>query len=195
MDVFWRPWTDAGVEHLRLRLGFDGADSLETDGLIVRATPATTLRFLYRIRCDASGRVRNLQGRMLEGDVPALELRGDGHGRWTTSDGEPVAGLDRCLDVDISITPFTNTLPIRRLRLAAGASAEIDVVYLQPPEMRPQAARQRYTLLRPAAGERGAIWRYEGLGTGFSTELEVDEHGLVLDYPGLWRRVPPAGGV
>ena len=43
--------------------------------------------------------------------------------------------------------------------------------------------RQRYTRL----GERD--WRFESLETGYDVELEVDEHGLVLDYPDEFRRL------
>lgn len=188
-DVFWKPWTVAGLEHLRLRLG--PADALDADGVILRAMPAGTLRFGYHIRCDETGRTRSLRAWMLDGDAP-LDLRGDGQGCWTSEDGRPVPALDGCLDVDIALTPFTNTLPIRRLGLRAGASADIGVVYLQPPVMTVQPARQRYTLLRAGGGARPSLWRYEGLDTGFTTELEVDPDGLVLDYPGIWRRVPPA---
>jgi hypothetical protein len=54
----------------------------------------------------------------------------------------------------------------------------------QPGQLPPQA----YTRL---ADQR---YRYESLdGSGFSAELAVDADGLVLDYPGLFRRVPVSG--
>jgi hypothetical protein len=42
--------------------------------------------------------------------------------------------------------------------------------------------RQRYTRLSLTH------WRYED-ESGFTADLEVDEHGLVLDYPGLFHRL------
>jgi len=47
---------------------------------------------------------------------------------------------------------------------------------------------QRYTCLE--RGDDGSLYRYEGLGTGFVTNLPVDPDGLVLDYPDIFRRVP-----
>ena len=41
---------------------------------------------------------------------------------------------------------------------------------------------QRYTRL----AER--TYRFESLGGGFVRDIEVDEHGLVVTYPGLFRR-------
>jgi hypothetical protein len=88
------------------------------------------------------------------------------------------------LDVDLAFTPFTNTLPIRRLGLKDGESADIVVAYLQVPELTPIPDAQRYTCL--AAGKR---YRFESLDTDFSREIDIDAHGLVTTYPGMFRRV------
>jgi hypothetical protein len=40
-----------------------------------------------------------------------------------------------CENVDVSETPFTNTLPIRRLGLTSGESAEIRVAYFDATEL------------------------------------------------------------
>jgi hypothetical protein len=42
---------------------------------------------------------------------------------------------------------------------------------------------QRYTC--PKEGE---LYRYESLESDFMADLRVDADGLVLDYPGLFRR-------
>jgi hypothetical protein len=89
--------------------------------------------------------------------------------------------------VDLLPTPFTNTLPIRRLRLAVGDSREILVAYVTVPGLELSAARQRYTRLEPRDGRD--VYRFEGLGSGFVAEVTVDAEGLVVDYPGLFRRV------
>ena len=49
--------------------------------------------------------------------------------------------------------------------------------------------RQRYTCLE--ARPDGGLYRYEGFSTGFVADLPVDADGLVLDYPGVFRRVRP----
>ena len=89
------------------------------------------------------------------------------------------------MDVDITATPFTNTLPIRRLGLGAGAAADITTVYITVPDLTITTDPQRYTCLEP---NRSYI--YESRDSDFRRQIETDERGLVLTYPGLFRRVP-----
>ena len=97
--------------------------------------------------------------------------------------------LDGCEYVDISDTPFTNTLPIRRLGLASGESAVISVAYFDGAELQPWPELQRYTCLQQDSD--GGLYRFESLDGGFTADLPVDADGLVFDYPGLFRRVLP----
>ena len=85
------------------------------------------------------------------------------------------------MDVDLSYTPATNTLPIRRLGLAVGEEAQIEVAWLVWPELEVRPARQAYSRL--------AQDRYLYKQGDFEAELVVDEHGLVLEYERLWRAV------
>jgi hypothetical protein len=87
------------------------------------------------------------------------------------------------VDVDLPITPFTNTLPIRRLGLRAGEHAEIPVVYVHSPALTLEVDRQIYTCLAPLHR-----YHYAAADGSFSREIEVDARGLVLTYPGLFRR-------
>ena len=101
--------------------------------------------------------------------------------------GHPLPDLQGCIDVYIRVTPATNTLPIRRLGLAVGDSRDIAVAYVPLPQgagdLRPRRVMQRYTRL-----DGPGRYRYEGLDSGFVAEIEVDAAGLVLDYPGVFRR-------
>jgi len=86
-----------------------------------------------------------------------------------------------CVDVDLSFTPATNTLPIRRLELDVGEEAEIHVAWLVWPELEVERVLQRYTRL--------AEDRYRFAQAEFAAELVVDPRGLVLEYEGLWRAI------
>jgi uncharacterized protein len=92
--------------------------------------------------------------------------------------------LEDCVDVDLSFTPATNTLPIRRLGLGVGEEREIAVAWLVWPELRVERAVQRYARL----GED----RYRYTQDDFEADLTVGEHGLVLEYEGLWKAVAVA---
>lgn len=89
--------------------------------------------------------------------------------------------FDGCADIDISVTPMTNSLPIRRLGLDTGESQGILVVYVDVLERKVEAMPQAYT--------RTGIWRYEYKNEDYSRrgELLTDEDGLVVNYPGLFR--------
>ena len=117
---------------------------------------------------------------------PVPELLADGEGHWKGRGAESVPELDGCIDVDISATPFTNTLPIRRLGLEPGKSTDVEVAYIRVPELLVGPERQRYGCLE--AQVEGGLYRLEALPSGFTAELPVDADGLVIDYPGLFRR-------
>lgn len=171
------------LEHLRLAA--DGG-VVVADGVIVGIREGRPLRARYEVRCDGGWRVRSVRVAMLASE-PFVGLISDGKGDWTTLAGEAVPELVGCVDVDISATPFTNTLPIRRLGLAPGESADTKVVYVGVDEMRAWAEPQRYTCLERSAD--GGLYRFEALDGGFEAKLPVDADGLVLDYPDLFRRV------
>ncbi len=98
---------------------------------------------------------------------------------WSGKERPPE--FEDCVDVDLSFTPSTNTLPIRRLRLEVGEEAEIAVAWLVWPELRVRRVLQRYARL--------AEDRYRYTQADFQAELHVDEQGLVLEYEGLWKAV------
>lgn len=115
-------------------------------------------------------------------DEPDLWLGTDGSGRWGEMNGAHRPDLDGCVDIDLACTPFTNTLPIRRLPLRVGDSAELIVAYIDVETLDVRPDRQRYTRLDSHR------WRFEQFDTGFTEEIEVDEFGLVVDYPSLFTR-------
>lgn len=96
--------------------------------------------------------------------------------------------LAGCIDIDLSVTPSTNTLPIRRLNLAVGESAEVTAAWVRFPALVVQPLRQRYTRLAPDR------YLYESLESDFTAELTVDDLGLVTHYPGGWELWTPERG-
>lgn len=186
-NVYWRPSDEPGLEHLRLTVASGGARAL---GLILRKVADAHLRCRYELETDAAWRVRRLEVSLDTGEAPArrLALEADGAGAWRV-DGKPRPGLDGCLDLDLQITPFTNTLPIRRLALAGGEGADIRVAYVPVPGLEVHPVEQCYTCLDPL-GSHGGRYRYQG-PREFEADLAVDADGLVLDYPGLFARVWP----
>ena len=183
-EVIWVPWEGPGLEHLRLVTSDGGAVA---NGLVIGLEAGRPFRIGYEIRCDGRWRVREVRAEAPDLERPVLELLADGEGYWKRRGGEPMPELDGCIDVDISATPFTNTLPIRRLGLKLGESEELMVTYVRVPELLVGPERQRYGCLEEQTD--GGLYRFEAQPSGFTAELPVDADGLVIDYPGLFRRV------
>jgi hypothetical protein len=160
---------------------------VEANGLVIGLEAGRPFRIGYEIRCDERWRVREVRVAAPDSGRPVLELLADGEGHWKRRGGESISELDGCIDVDISATPFTNTLPIRRLGLEPGESEELMVTYVRVPELLVGPERQRYGCLEAQAD--GGLYRFEALPSGFTAKLPVDADGLVIDYPGLFRRV------
>jgi uncharacterized protein len=161
-------------------------DGVVANGLVISLEAGRPFRISYEIRCDGRWRVREVRVSTPDSERPVIELLADGEGRWNGRGGEPVPELDGCIDVDISATPFTNTLPIRRLGLESGESEELMITYVRVPELLVGPERQRYGCLETQTD--GGLYRFEALPSGFTAELPVDAEGLVIDYPGLFRR-------
>ncbi|REC49518.1 putative glycolipid-binding domain-containing protein [Chryseobacterium pennipullorum] len=85
--------------------------------------------------------------------------------------------------IDISVTPFTNTLPINHLKLTENRPQKINVIYIDVLHHHFKPAVQRYTCL--ATG----TYLYENVETDFKSEILVDDIGLVISYPGLFERI------
>lgn len=168
---------EAGLEHCEIRVDAEG---LSVASVVAGTIEGARFGLSYTLSVDAAWRVRAAELRATSGRV--LRLGRDGE-RWTVN-GAPDPALDGCVDLDIRATPFTNTLPIRRLALSPGQSAEFAVVYVSVPDLTVEPSRQRYTRIG------AATYRFESLEDGFTADLPVDPDGLVIDYPGLFRRLP-----
>ncbi len=180
LEVLWRQLVEAGSEHLVLNMD----DGIHADSLSVGEIDSTAYRIHYQLDCDARWNVQRLQIEDLLANHTVTLVRGKDN-RWSDDENHALEALDGCVDVDIMITPFTNTLPIQRLKLKTGQSREISVVYIGLPGLIVSKFEQRYTCL--AKSPEGSVYRYESLKSGFTAELKVDVDGLVVDYPDIFR--------
>jgi hypothetical protein len=186
MRLVWVPEDEPGIEDVRV--AHDPRSVTDFSSTVIRLWEGQPLRVAYHMVCDAQWHVRRLVAASLGEAVGERNIRlfSDGTGNWHDDKGQPLDTLQGCIDVDIMLTPLTNTLPIRRLQLAPGESREISVVYIAAPDLSIRPFRQRYTRL-----DDGQRYRYESLDSGFTADLLVDDDGIVIDYPGIWRRVWP----
>jgi uncharacterized protein len=152
-------------------------------GTVLAIHEGGPLRVDYRIECDVEWRTRFVHvDQSRAGKRIELYLTQDRPGHWlknTTEDGS----LAGCTDVDLGITPSTNTLPIRRLAMPVGSRSEIHAARVCFPELDVSRAAQSYRRV----SERGFI--YESLQSGFKAPITMDKDGLVQEYGEVWKQV------
>ena len=178
-EILWEQLLGKGLEHLILQQGA----RIEAEGLIVGMLKDAAYRIQYQIVCDEKWNTQTVSAKDLLNDKEfTLTRSGD---EWLDEQNRVIEVLHGCSDVDIQVTPFTNTLPIKRLNLKQNESKEIAVVYVSVPELNLSKFEQRYTCL--SKDKDGGVYKYESLISGFTSELKVDADGLVVDYPGIFR--------
>ncbi len=114
--------------------------------------------------------------------VNALSFANDGNGNWTFNN-KPVPEFAGCMDVDISVTPFTNTLPINRLKLNINDCQQIKVVYINLPSEELHVMEQRYTKISDLE------YLYQNVTSKFEALISTDKNGIVINYPGIFERI------
>jgi hypothetical protein len=174
----WATEQGGGLEHVELEAGEAGVTA---EGVLIGPAGGRLFACSYLLRCDEQWRVRSLDVHVA--GKGRVSLRADGAGNWSEADGTPLPALQGCMDVDLSGSPFTNTLPIRRLGDALQARQEIRVAYVDLPKLDVQPVAQAYTRVTPDRV------RFESLSRPFAADLDVDGEGLVLRYEGLFTRV------
>jgi hypothetical protein len=184
----WTPtWNEerkgVGLEHLLL--AERAADSV----VLAFDEEEGPFRLTYRLTWDDAWRLREADLAVLtERGTRSLGLRSDGRGHWRDGEGRALDELDGCVDVDIWPTPFTNSFPIRREPMAVGERRLFLMAWVSAPALTVRPQPQAYTRLADR------LYVFESLdGSSFTATLPVDEDGVVLDYPDLFRRVRVSG--
>ena len=116
------------------------------------------------------------------GDLDAA-LTASGHAGAGLPGTEDPDSLYGAFDVDLTGSPLTNTLPIRRLGLLKaepGVAHRVSVAWVLLPSLEVVQADQIYTALGDG--------RVRFANETFSADLVVDDDGFVVEYPGLAER-------
>jgi len=172
----WRPEEGEGLEHLVLRA--------TPSGYSVRSNViGPSFAVSYAIDLDKTWRVLGFTVDSVDGRI--REYRSIAPGRWEDGQGNKLPVFDGCIDIDLSFTCFTNSLPVRRTEFAQGQARDFAMLWMPSDTLDPFVDGQRYTCREP-----GRRFRYEATDGTFEAEVTFDDYGLVTDYPGLFRRVP-----
>ncbi|MFH0515960.1 putative glycolipid-binding domain-containing protein [Streptomyces sp. M41] len=176
--VTWTVSESRGVETSWVELG---GDVLKGHGRAVGTVPQPYW-ISYELDTADGFVTRRLKVTAESADgVRTLDLRHDGSGRWTAN-GEAVPGVAGALDCDLGLCPLTNTMPVLRHGLhRAPGERDFLMAWVSVPDLSVLPSPQTYTHLAP-----GRIGFVSG---DFRSDIEFDDDGLVLDYPGLAARL------
>jgi hypothetical protein len=181
--VIWAGTDAWRAEEARLELGADG---VRAEGTQIGVDPSS-YRLTYALDASAGWVTRRLAVRIAgaAGAERSLLLEHDGAGAWRV-DGVDVAALDGALDCDLSFSPLTNLMPVRRCALHERAGVEdFLMAWVDVPSLAVVSYRQRYAHLAPGRVRFTSLQHHEG----FAADLELEADGLVERYPGLAERV------
>jgi hypothetical protein len=183
--VAWA-WTDRpGLETLRLVRTATGTTA---EGSVLVVLDGTPISARYSVEHDAAWRFRQASIETdRAGSRRTVDIRRDRGGQWTV-DGVPRPDLDGCDDLDLAVTPYTNTPALASQPLAEGQSRRLRVAWLQVPGLDIRVVDQEYTRLGSIGPDaKVARYRYHNPDSGFVGELTLGADGLVVDY-GPWVR-------
>jgi len=194
--VAWVKDDPFGVEFAEIALA---RQHLSADGVAIGAGPIpyrldyileTAPGFVTsRLRVSSRG----------EGWRRTLDLRRSAAGVWSVIANEegdldlPSAGgdpltLTGSLDCDLGLSPVTNLMPVlRHDLLSGGGPVELTTAWVSVPDLSVRLDRQRYAFLR--AGSDHRVIRYEATDGTFAADITLDTDGIVIDYPGIARRL------
>jgi hypothetical protein len=178
-QILWRSLSVPGHD----ACGLWGTESgWRLEGTAIFVFEGQPCHLAYEVECDVTWRTRSAKVTGYAGtravEMTIVAMPGE---RWR------VNGTDRpesagCVDVDLSFTPATNLIAIRRLALDIGQASEAPAAWLRFPELTLERLEQWYHRVAVDA------YDYRSPRTGYAARLRVSDGGFVTHYPGLWEQ-------
>ncbi|CAM2980672.1 putative glycolipid-binding domain-containing protein [Skermania piniformis] len=179
----WRAPNAPRMESVRVQVN---GQRIKASGRIIGADCPDHAAFSasYDLVTTESGVTQRLSLRTsVAGGERFISINRDGEGYWMIDTGasHQRSAFDGALDVDVVLSPFFNTLPIRRYRLhEAAEQREVPVVYVTMPDLAVHQASLTYSPTVGGLQVRSPV--SEALVT-------VDADGFIRDYAGLAERI------
>ncbi|MBV9287346.1 MAG: putative glycolipid-binding domain-containing protein [Hyphomicrobiales bacterium] len=178
MNVLWRRLDRPGHDAAFLRQQRDGWRLTGAAVFLHGSGPACVA---YDVETDASWIARNGRITGFIGDRPIdNEIRRESDG-WSLN-GAAVTGLAHLEDLDLSFTPATNLLQLRRASPKVGETISLPAAWFDLDNVTLAELPQVYERI----GE--TTYKYIAATIPYEATLEVSADGFIADYPGLWTR-------
>jgi hypothetical protein len=173
----WRPLDQGGLEHFEAR---QWPDHIRWRSAIVGGEVDYPHGYFYEVDLRLDWTFRSIMIQRTDGVM--LSLSRDELGRWQDGHGDR-PDLQGCIDIDLSGSPSTNTLPIRRARFDDDVPQHFTMAFIDIEQMEARPDEQIYTRLGPDR------FRYQSGDGGFEATIEVDADGFVVRYPPIFERL------
>ena len=176
-NIIWTGLQYHSIEHCSWTNSANGNEIVST---IVGYYENKIYKVEYNIETNVNWETKSATIRMKIDDAADTITLKKNDGKWFLN-GAPADGFNDIYDIDISLTPFTNTLPVRRLKLTGHEEQVITVIYFDILDRQIKPLKQIYTRLT------AHNYKYENDDKSFTANIQTDEDGLVKDYPTLFK--------
>ena len=178
--VVWENNEFFGTEYMKLSF-MD--NKIDIDSTIISIENNIPYKVNYNISLDTNWVVKQVHME-IDNLNKSLHISSNGKGQWFDGEGDEIHELNGAIDIDISCTPFTNSLPINRLKWKQNVSTNFEMVFITVPDMTYKKVKQSYTLTKDAIEKR----EFHYQSGAFETDIQVDTDGLVIVYPKIFTR-------
>lgn len=179
-SIIWETINFFGTEYMELSFL---ENIIDVDSTVISLEKNIPSKVNYKISLDTNWIVEHLH---IESSNPNKDLfiSSNGKGHWFDKNGDEILELNGAIDIDLSCTPFTNSLPINRLKWKQNVPINFEMVFINVPDLTYKKVKQSYELIKETTNNRQFYYKS---GT-FESTIEVDTEGLVLFYPELFKR-------
>ncbi|MCF6138296.1 putative glycolipid-binding domain-containing protein [Pseudalkalibacillus berkeleyi] len=178
--VFWEHKEQSGSEFLRIS---ENDTNIKAEGLVLYTSKRDAYKFSYEVITDNRWFTKSIEIINLELNEK-LQLDSNCKGKWFLHNSELVE-MDGIIDIDISMTPFSNTLPINRFEWEEGQERNFNVLYIDVPTLGFMKLEQQYKF---KGYSEGGTRKFHYKCRDYETVITVDQDGLILEYPGVFIR-------
>ena len=179
-NITWKGFEHESLENCAIHVS---PDSIHITSFIIGKFEKLPFRIEYKIEVSHEWETRSFEiVTTLKNSFSKITYTSDKDRNWFV-DGKIEPGLAGCFDIDISATPFTNTLAINRLNLIQGQPRIIDVVYVDIFEKSIHVEKQRYERLADSK------IKFTQISNGFEAVISVNDQGFVTSYPELFEEI------
>ena len=171
-----------GVEYLKLTTG---NNIIKVSSTVINSGYNSPYKLNYELLLDESWKIKECCIEIDCENSTSLYLSTNGDGYWFDENNNEIYELTGAIDIDISCTPFTNSLPINRIDWELNHPKDFEMAYISVPDLSYKKMKQTYELISDESTKK--VFKYKTEKKEVS--IEVDSMGTVVNYPNRFSKV------